>query len=44
MGEARLRGWVGWTQELADTIRPFPVRGLSATLNRLPPTAAGPRR
>ena len=44
MGEARLRGWVGWTQELADTSCPFPVRGLSATLNRLPPTAAGPRR
>ena len=44
MGEVRLRDWVGRTQDVAGTVRPFPVRGLSATLNRLPPTAAGPRR
>lgn len=44
MGEVRLRDWVGRTQEVADTLHPFPVRGLSATPNRPLPTVAGPRR
>ena len=44
MGEVRLRDWVGRAQDVAGTIRPFPVRGLSATLSRPLPTAAGPRR
>lgn len=44
MGEVRLRDWVGRTQDVAGTVRPFPVRGLSATLSRPLPTVAGPRR